>query len=500
MKTSSDFIYSFLGRLTEKEIKKLKALLEIDEKNKELRLLQIILDNRNTSEIEIIKKSNYTKESYQSIKSDLKKYVQTTGGYQCRVRNQEFLYRLGNAQFILRLGYIEESFRLLEDIERTAIQDGENDTAIASIGYRLWSMVFNGKAKYEDTYSLHERMYKIYDEELLGAKISQQALISYSLLIHDPSLKYYANQQHFQDVKTWLNNFSENISENIFLQFLLFMINNGVNFLEQNFEQCIENIELISQITRYTKAKNNATQETMFIFDLQVLASMHSNTILPSNCYLERFIHLLELYNYSDKPILILKKYMYQCWQEIKMNQLEMAEKYVEEFYKYFEQNEELVYDITRFQTLSKMMLLTLNLSAKSRDRIYSLAAKSSFDFEWNESYNTIFKIFELFYKFDNHILSFKHNKRFNDDSSIHLQAIRTLELFKKKTTKADYEFELILCRCFVEMKPNISSNTLVKKLKKLSNPKLLEKTYVKFYRSYFDFILWSNEIISELN
>ncbi len=496
MQKPSEFIHAYLHALTKNEVKRLLLLLQADDKISEVKLMKAILSETKYNEPLLIKKTGYTKKSYQKIKSDLKSYLLSTSGYQVRVVNQIVIERISIAQGLLKRGFIEEGNRQLEELIKQAIAGGSGLYAAIALGLKLWSVVFNQRTRFNSIFPMLLELEGIIGDELSTLPVMTFSMRINDIMIHDPGLRKNDNRTTIENLAS--NEFltKKHQSATVFGQYMMLTAISCYRTLVCDFKHAIDTFIPVLK-KRYGQPPYTASQEIANIYEQQCQNALLSHNASLINTHVNLFCQYGRTWFPKDTSILTAIS-LFQCWKFIQEKNMTEADNEFHTFITHFSKSFESLAERSRYSYLYRAMLLSLNLSKSCRASLHSFVATNHFDFEWNESYSTTYRLFELFVLFDEAVVIKKGSLQVNNEA-LSLQAKRTKDLFRKKNI-GEYAFEIQLSTFMSNLRSDTTplkfSRILKRYIAKGLSADLLEKPYVKYYFAYFNFKEWTNSLL----
>jgi hypothetical protein len=502
MKKGSDFVFAYLKSLNQKELAKLKFMLKIDEHPSELRLVELVEAMDSIDEHDLLKKSGYTQKSFHKIKSDLKTCLLTTSGYQERVYNQQLLEQISIAQGVLRRRFVKEGNNLLDELAAHATKLGANQYAIVALGIKAWSVIFNQRERFSSLYSVFQEIDMRLKTELEENQYSFFSMRVMDLAIHDPGLREQESKRALDELMKSPLLLQDVTSQSSIVQWLVFVSWSNIYVLTRQFKDSIVMMDTIIS-TRHGKPPYKPSQELTYMYEQQCQNALLSKDTTLVNKYVPLFCEY-SAKSFSKNEVLSLKIQLYTCWQNILDNDIARAESCFKLFLKIAKRSFNPMTEKQQFDCIAQAVLLSLNLNKACRADLMELAISIHFTPEWNETYNTAFRILELFIKFDE-VVSFKNGRLSIKNSSLLSDANRIKDIFRKKKNRTEFEFEINLCNLFLCFGKGVSGKKAISALNKfagycesaISRQKL---SYVMRYHDYFDFSRWANNLVSTIN
>ncbi|MCW5906679.1 MAG: hypothetical protein KIS94_02385 [Chitinophagales bacterium] len=501
MKKGSDFVFAYLKTLNQKELAKLKFMLKIDEHPSELKLVELAEAMENVDEEALLKKSGYTKKSFHKIKSDLKTYLLTTSGYQERVYNQQLLEQMSIAQGILRRRFVREGEKILDELAELATKLGANQYAIVALGIKSWSIIFNQQMRFSGLHTVFEEIDKRLKIELEESPYSILIARVMDLTMHDPGLREEESRKTLEELIASPLLTRDMPSQSPLVKWLILVSWSSTFVLTRQFAKAIDKMGTIIS-TRHGKPPYRPSQELTFMFEYQCQNALLSKDLTLVNEYVPLFCEY-SARSFPKNEMLQLKVQLYRCWQSIANKELEAAVNHFKAFLKISKRSFSPMTERQQFDCIAQAVLISLNLSKECRSNLMSFAISVHFTPEWNETYNTSFRILELFIKFDE-VVFFKQGKLTVKNDSLFSEANRIKDIFRKKTNSSEFEFEIKLCTLFLGFKKGVVEKKVLTTLKRFalycSNATEKEKiNYVMRYHDYFDFNRWALNQISAI-
>lgn len=497
MQKPSDFLHAYIHKLNDKEIYKLRAMLEADKKAMELKLLDLLRISKEYNEPALVKASKIKKASFQTAKSELKNYMLSTGGYQDKVFNQILLESIGVAQGLMRRGLVEKGEEELRRIDVIARSQGASMYGGMALSLIVWSNVVNQKINYVEIVQTLDQILLRMDEERQAFPPLKFNLKVDEIVAYDSGLR---KPHAIKKVKELLKDpiLKSKTNHTVFSQGFTSFSKANLHTLLRDFKKAIEAIESILLSARYPKTlPKGVSFEIAFTYERQSYNALRSKNINLINQYTNRFINYIDT-GLSKVDALVASSELHQCWFNIRQKNTDKAQQHFNLALSKFNSAQNRITKQQIYDFLTRAMLISLNLNKASRYELMKLVVKYSFEHEWNEAYDMNFKILSLYTDWDETVMIRGGNYIVKDDS-LAVNAARLKDNIRKKHKYDDYEFELGLCTLFLNMKKGIEQAKIHSLFKKFINTSLsaenLEKKYVKQYFDYFDFKKWAENI-----
>ncbi len=502
MKTGSDFVFAYLKSLKHKELAKLKFMLNIDEHPSELKLVELAEAMENVDEEALLKKSGYTKKSFHKIKSDLKTYLLTTSGYQERVYNQQLLEQMSIAQGILGRRFVKEGEKILDELAELAIKLGANQYAIVALGIKSWSIIFNQQMRFSGLHTVFEEIDKRLKIELEESPYSILIARVMDLTMHDPGLREEESRKILEELIASPLLTRDMSSQSSLVKWLILVSWSSIFVLTRQFKHAIDKMSKIIS-TRHGKPPYRPSQELTFMFEYQCQNALLSKDLTLVNEYVPLFCEY-SAKSFPKNEMLQLKVQLYRCWQSIANKELEAAVNHFKAFLKISKRSFSPMTERQQFDCIAQAVLISLNLSKECRSDLMSFAISVRFTPEWNEAYNTAFRILELFIRFDASV-SFKNGRVIVKDDSLFSDANRVKDIFRKKKNRGEYEFEVALCNLFLCFRKGATEKKIIAAIRRFVkySTNAIEneqRSYVMRYYDYFDFNIWALKLVKEID
>lgn len=495
----SDFIYDYIQRLNEKEIYKLTAMLEADKRMMELNLLRVFRITKTYNEPALVKASKMKKASFQTVKSQLKSYMLSTGGYQDKVANQILLESISCAQGLLRKGFIETGEEELRRLDAFALTQGAHLYSAVALGLITWSHIFNKKIDIASTHIVLDSIANRLEQELIAVPVVKVSMVIEDIVTRDSGLRRPTSKTTIQNL--FKNPVLKHSSHpNFFAQSIKQFAKGNMYTLSRKFDKSIQAIEPILQSVRYPSAnKNPVSYELSLMYERQSYSALRSHNMKLIKQYTVFYTDYIDM-GFSRVDAQVASSELHRCWYHIQLKNIAQAQVHFTIALSKFNSAQNRITTQQIYDFLTRAMLISLNMSKTARYELMKLVVMYKFEYEWNEAYDMNYKILNLFTDWDDTVNVRGDHFTIKNDT-LATNAARLKDNIRKKYKYDDYEFELGLCTLFLNIKTDTKKykiHSLFRKyIKNTLTAENMNKYYVKQYFDFFDFKKWAEGMVN---